>query len=143
MRRSARIAELSQTHANTQEPPRPAGRRCRPQHRRRRQQQRQRPFDKWVHAFRHSYEPGIITPAIIIAAESIRGRFGRAGGTTADDLAALWLATKLLNLPQLTPRLSDMVYATGADPKLLVEAELRLCRAADWRFADIMHAGQL
>jgi hypothetical protein len=89
------------------------------------------------------YEPDIVTPLVVAAAESIRGRFGRAGGTTADDVAALWLATKLLNLPHLTPRLSEMAYVTEMESELLVEAELRLCRAADWNFAAIMHEGQL
>ena len=147
MRRSARIAQGSHTHAENTEPSRPAGRRCRPhaQHRcrQKQQQRRQRPYDKWERAFRHCYYPGIVTPLIVAAAESIRGRFGRAGGTAADDLAALWLAMKLLSLPQLTPRLSEMVCATGVDSELLVEAELRLCRAADWNFAAIMFEGQL
>ena len=149
MRRSARIAELSHPHAETKVPARSVGRRCRPQCPPKPQAQRPlsprkhpRPLDKWARAFAHQH--GVVSRLVIKGARSIRSKYGRPRGTVADDVAALWLAMKLLNLrSHHLPRLAYIAGVTGVPPRRIVEAELRLCRAADWSFAGIMLRGEL
>lgn len=91
-------------------------------------------FERTFHAYYGSKEA--LADHVMAAAESIRANFS--DRTRDEDAASLWMAIKLINIPQLRPRAKHMAAATGTTIKHLVAAELRLCRKAEWNFAFIM-----
>lgn len=95
-------------------------------------------FDKWELGFKSQGRQGreVVAKNVIAAAETIRANFSDL--STEEDAASLWLAIKILNMPQLRPWGEDMEEVTGVALKQLVDAEARVCHKAEWKFGFIM-----